>query len=87
MAWSILSHDDVSVYLGKQRGKCPPLKEQARGFDLVSAPSAGVLNICDLLLLIQNERTCVQNVSFLPPIGRHVGNDFLGPGRPSFGLK
>ena len=51
--------NDVSVYLGRQRGGGVPIKERAKGLIFSSAPSAGVSNVHEVKrvpLLVQNEK-------------------------------
>ena len=78
--------NDVSVYLGRQRGEGVPhgkneLDASLRPYLVVSAPSAGVSNVCEaknVPLLVQNEKHVRKMRSFdggpLPPsvyLGRH----------------
>ena len=51
--------NDISVYLGRQRGEGSPIEKLSlRPYLVVSAPSAGVSNVCEVKnvpLLVQNE--------------------------------
>ena len=51
--------NDISVYLGRQRGEGSPSKERAKGLIFSSAPNTGVLNVHEVKrvpLLVQNEK-------------------------------
>ena len=60
--------NDVSVYLGKQRGEGSPVERTSlRSFLVVSVPSAGVLNVHkvrNVSLLVQNEERVHEMHSF-----------------------
>ena len=58
--------NDVSIYLGRQRGEGSPLKERAKGLIFGSAPSAGVSNVRKVksTALGSKQKTRAQKVSF-----------------------